>query len=159
MRKTTDKRRCFLFTCLTTRAVHVEIVPFVSANSCVMGVERFVYRWRTPAIIWSVNGTNFVGAERELRKNIEMWNNINSAAKLARRGLTDKILNTTFCLVEYELNARPLMPVSADPSDLGTITSFIIIVQHSSITVNGTPANSCGLTLFGRVGLKKAYRL
>ena len=31
-------------------------------------------------------------------------------------------MNTTFCLVEHELNARPLTPVSADPSDLGAIT-------------------------------------
>ena len=32
------------------------------------------------------------------------------------------MLNTTFCLVEYALNSRPLTPVSADPSDLGPIT-------------------------------------
>ena len=32
------------------------------------------------------------------------------------------MLNTTFCLVEYALNSRPLTPVSADPSDLGAIT-------------------------------------
>ena len=37
------------------------------------------------------------------------------------RRLTDKVLNTTFCLVEHALNARPLTSVSADPSDLGPI--------------------------------------
>ena len=31
-------------------------------------------------------------------------------------------MNTTFGLVEYALNSRPLTPVSADPSDLGAIT-------------------------------------
>ena len=64
VRRTTEKRWGFLFTCLTTRAVHVEIVPSMDASSCVMGVERFVSRRGTPAIIWSDNGTNFVGAEK-----------------------------------------------------------------------------------------------
>ena len=39
-----------------------------------------------------------------------------------KRRLTDEVLNTTFCLVEYALNSHPLTPVSADPSDLGAIT-------------------------------------
>ena len=71
VRRTTEKRWGVLFTCLTTRAVHVEIVPSMDASSCVMGVERFVSRRGTPAIIWSDNGTNFVGTEKELRENIE----------------------------------------------------------------------------------------
>ena len=41
---------------------------------------------------------------------------------LGTRRLTDEALNTTFCLVEYALNSRPLTPVSADPSNLGAIT-------------------------------------
>ena len=41
---------------------------------------------------------------------------------LGTRHLTDEVLNTTFCLVEYALNSRPLMSVSADSSDLGAIT-------------------------------------
>ena len=41
---------------------------------------------------------------------------------LGTRRLTDEMLNTIFCLVEHALNARPLTPLSADPSDLGAIT-------------------------------------
>ena len=52
-----------------------------------MGVERFVSRWGTPAIIWSDNGGNFVGAEKELRENIEKWNPINIAVELAHKGI------------------------------------------------------------------------
>ena len=87
VRRTTEKRWGFLFTCLTTRAVHVEIVPSMDASSCVMGVERFVSRRGTPAIIWSDDGTNFVGAEKELRDNIEKWNTINIAVELAHKGI------------------------------------------------------------------------
>ena len=60
--RTTEKRWGFLFTCLTTRAVHVEIVTSMDTSSCVMGVERFVSRRGTPAMIWSDNGTIFIGA-------------------------------------------------------------------------------------------------
>ena len=52
-----------------------------------MGVERFVSRRGTPAAIWSDNGTNFVGAEKELREKIENWNTINIAVELAQKGI------------------------------------------------------------------------
>ena len=86
--RTTEKRWGFLFTCLTIRAVHFEIVPSMDASSSVMGVERFVSRRGTPVIIWSDNGTNFVGAEKELRENIEKWNAINSPWNLPSKALT-----------------------------------------------------------------------
>ena len=85
VRRTTEKRWGFLFRCLTTRAVHVEIVPSMDASSCVIGSERFLSRWGTPAFIWSDNGTNFVGAEKELPENIEKWNTINIAVELAHK--------------------------------------------------------------------------
>ena len=52
-----------------------------------MGVEWFVSRRGTSVIIWSDNGTNFVGAEKELRENIEKWNTINIAVELAHKGI------------------------------------------------------------------------
>ena len=66
IRRSSEKRWCFLFTCLTTRAIHVQLVPFMDTSSCVMAIERFISRRRTPSKIWSDNGTNFVGAEKEL---------------------------------------------------------------------------------------------
>ena len=85
VRRTTEKRWGFLFTCLTTRAVHVEIVTSMDTSSCVMGVERFVSSRGTPAMIWSDNGTNFIGAEKELRESIEKWNVVNIATELAHK--------------------------------------------------------------------------
>ena len=87
VRRTTEKRWGFLFICLTTRAVHVEIVPSMDASSRVMGLERFVSRRGTSAIIWSDNSTNFVGAEKELRENVEKRNTINVAAEIAHKGI------------------------------------------------------------------------
>ena len=91
VRRTTEKRWGFLFTCLTTHAVYVEIVPSMNASSCVMGVERFISRRGTPAIIWSDNGTNFVGAEKELREIIKKWNTINIAVELAHKSIKWKL--------------------------------------------------------------------
>ena len=49
--RSTEKRWGFLFTCLTTRAVHLEIVPSLDTSSCVMGIERFIARRGTPSTI------------------------------------------------------------------------------------------------------------
>ena len=87
VRWTNEKRPGFLFTCLTTSANHVKVVPFMDTSFCVMGVERFVSRRGTTAMIWPDNGTNFIGAEKELRECIEKLNTINIAAELANKGI------------------------------------------------------------------------
>ena len=74
VKQSTEKRWGFLFTCLTTRAVHFEVVPSMDTSSCVMGIERFCARRGTPSVIWSDNGTNFVASENELMYNINNWN-------------------------------------------------------------------------------------
>ena len=51
VKRSTEKRWGFLFTCLTTRAVHFEVVPSMDTSSCVMGIERFVYRRGIPSVI------------------------------------------------------------------------------------------------------------
>ena len=76
IRRSTEKRWGFLFTCLTTRAVHIELVPSLDTSSCVMGVERFIARRGTPKTILSDNGTNFVGAQKELLSCVQNWNKV-----------------------------------------------------------------------------------
>ena len=167
------KRWGFLFTCLTTRAVHVEVVPSMNTSSCVMRMERFASRRGTPAMIWSDNGRNFIGAEKEFLDCIEKWNPLNIAAVLAHKDIEwrfnppsaphqggiwerlvrsfrrvlytilrtrrfkDEVLKTTFCLVEHAVNARPLAPVSADPSDLGAKKPNRFLLDNQ---VTGTPS-------------------
>ena len=74
VKRSTEKRWGFLFTCLTTRAVHFEVVPSMDTSSCVMGIERFVARRGAPSVIWSDNGTNFIASEKELLSNVLSWN-------------------------------------------------------------------------------------
>ena len=60
-----EKRWCCLFTYLTMRAVHIEVVPKLDTDSCRNAIMRFIARKSKPSTIFSDNGTNFVGAERE----------------------------------------------------------------------------------------------
>ena len=75
-----------MFTCLTTRAVHIEVVPSLDTSSCVMGMERFFARRGTPITIMSDNGTNFVGAQKELLACVESWNKL-AAAVFVQKGI------------------------------------------------------------------------
>ena len=87
VRRTTEKRWGFLFTCLTNRVVHVEIVTSMDSGSCIMGIEGFMSRRGTPAMIWLDNGTNFIGAGKELRGSVEKLNIVNFAAELGHKGI------------------------------------------------------------------------
>ncbi|XP_058467108.1 uncharacterized protein LOC131440034 [Malaya genurostris] len=68
------KRWIALFTCLTIRAVHIEVVHSLSTESCIMAVRRFVARRGPPAEFHTDNGTCFTGANNELKKEIECRN-------------------------------------------------------------------------------------
>lgn len=60
------KRWIVLFTCLTIRAVHLEVAYSLSTQSCVMAIRRFIARRGSPETFYSDNGTNFIGANRLL---------------------------------------------------------------------------------------------
>ncbi|XP_062710697.1 uncharacterized protein LOC134288826 [Aedes albopictus] len=64
------KRWIALFTCLTVRAVHLEVAYTLSTESCISCVHRFVGRRGPPAEFFSDNGTNFQGADRVLQHQI-----------------------------------------------------------------------------------------
>ena len=67
----TEKCYRVLFTCLTTRAVHLEIAHSLDTNSCLTAIRRMITRRGQPANIWSDNGTNFIGTEKELREAVK----------------------------------------------------------------------------------------
>lgn len=57
-----------IFTCMASRAIHLEVTYSLDTNSCINAVRRFMCRQGQVVHIRSDNGTNFVGAERELRE-------------------------------------------------------------------------------------------
>ena len=64
------KRYGCLFTCLSTRAIHLEMLRNMDVDSFLNGFRRFVSRRGSPAIVWSDNGTNFVGGKAELERSL-----------------------------------------------------------------------------------------
>ncbi|XP_062538747.1 uncharacterized protein LOC134207023 [Armigeres subalbatus] len=65
-----EKRWVALFTCMTTRAVHLEVTYSLTTESCKMAIRRFVKRRGSPSEIFSDNGTNFVGANQDLMREL-----------------------------------------------------------------------------------------
>lgn len=63
-----EKRYVGLFTCLVTRAVHLEVVNSLSTDAALMCLRRFIARRGTPTEVWSDNDTAFVGSNNQLRK-------------------------------------------------------------------------------------------
>lgn len=68
------KRYGALFTCLTTRAIHIEVAHSLNTDTFINCMRRFIARRGAPQEMRSDNGTNFVSGEKELRKAIAAWN-------------------------------------------------------------------------------------
>ena len=62
-----EKRYGCIFTCLSTRAVHLEVSHSLDTDSLIMCLRRMMARRGHPRVIYSDNGTAMRGAERELR--------------------------------------------------------------------------------------------
>ncbi|XP_062541589.1 uncharacterized protein LOC134209609 [Armigeres subalbatus] len=65
-----EKRWICLFTCLTTRAIHLEVAHSLTTQACLMAIRRFVCRRGKPVEFFSDNGTNFQGASKEIIRTI-----------------------------------------------------------------------------------------
>lgn len=66
--RSTVKKYGVLFTCLSERAIHIEVASSLDTDSFINALRRFIARRGQVLEFRSDNGTNFVGAERELRK-------------------------------------------------------------------------------------------
>ncbi|XP_046873085.1 uncharacterized protein LOC124465379 [Hypomesus transpacificus] len=73
-RRSLVKRYGVIFTCLTIRAIHIEVASSLDTDSFIHALRRFIARRGQVQELRSDNGTNFIGAERELRQAIEGWN-------------------------------------------------------------------------------------
>jgi hypothetical protein len=72
--RSTVKRYGVLFTCLTVRAIHIEVAASLDTESFINALRRFIARRGQPEEIRSDNGGNFVKGEKELKRAVNDWN-------------------------------------------------------------------------------------
>ena len=138
-----EKRCGVLFTCFSRRAVHLEIAHSLDTDSCFIAARRMMARRGRPANIWSDNGNNFVGAEKELQEALKcldserigdqlsdervQWHfkpppppslpHFGGAWESLGQCVNDETLLTFMTEVESLMNGRPLTHVSTDYRD------------------------------------------
>lgn len=81
------KRYGCLFTCLQTRAVHIEVAHSLSTDSFIMALMRFTNRRGMPEVVYSDNGSNFVGAEKELMRSLNTSDQNELSRRLLAKGI------------------------------------------------------------------------
>lgn len=81
--KTTVKSYIALFICLSTKAIHLELVPDLSTEAYIAALRRFIARRGICTNLYSDNGTNFVGAEKEIKKIIRETKFVESISNYA----------------------------------------------------------------------------
>ncbi|XP_026731188.1 uncharacterized protein LOC113496223 [Trichoplusia ni] len=170
-----------LFTCLTTRAVHLELAPSLSASSMIMALRRMAARRGTPRTLFSDNGTNFVGTNKELEaaaleKGIKWkfippgspnmggaWERLVRTVKTAlavvlnERSPPEEVLHTLMTEVEHIVNSRPLTPVSMDPNDAESLTPNHFLLGRSCRAM--APGEFEDNELVGKATWRTAQRL
>ena len=57
-----------VFVSLSVKAVHLELVTDLTSEAFIACLKRFISRRGLPSLMWSDNGTNFVGAARQLKE-------------------------------------------------------------------------------------------
>lgn len=64
----TTKGHIAMFVCFVTRAVHIEAVSKLSTKAFLAALQRFIARRGHCGHLYSDNGTNFVGAAKEMKQ-------------------------------------------------------------------------------------------
>ena len=72
-RKTLKEAQVVIFACMTSRAVHLELVNDKTADAFLMAFRRFASLRGHSRVCWSDCGTNFVGAQSYLKEIMQSW--------------------------------------------------------------------------------------
>uniref|UniRef100_A0A5S6R617 Integrase catalytic domain-containing protein n=1 Tax=Trichuris muris TaxID=70415 RepID=A0A5S6R617_TRIMR len=171
------KRYSLIFTCLTTRATHMEVTHTMDVHSFINAVRRFIARRGCPNTIVSDNAKTFVAsstlqnderigrflADRCINWKFNppggphhggAWERLIAAAKkalaatLRGNAVDDETLLTVFAEVKALLNGRPLTYLSDDPDCVEPLTPFHLITARQHAKVPADVAD--GHTQMGR---------
>lgn len=85
--KRREKRYLCLFTCLATRAVHLEVANGLDTDSFLNAFYRMASRRGLPEEMLSDNGTNFKSADKELKSLVSQLDNDKINESTANKGV------------------------------------------------------------------------
>ncbi|XP_055915434.1 uncharacterized protein LOC129948452 [Eupeodes corollae] len=82
-----EKRWVALFTCLSIRAIHLEVAYDLSTDACILAIRNFINRRGVPVRIRSDNGKNFVGADQHAKRFSEVFDCDRIHDELSNKGV------------------------------------------------------------------------
>ena len=80
----------YLFTCATTRAVHLEVVTDLSTETFLLAFQRFVSQKSLPQIVLSDNASTYLSTAEELKT---LFESEDLRESLNRRGVTWRFIS------------------------------------------------------------------
>lgn len=87
VKRSSAKRYGCIFTCFTTRAVHLEVINSLDSDAFLNAFRRFIARRGLPKKVFSDNAKNFVAGESELRKEFKRYSRETLASYGANHGI------------------------------------------------------------------------
>ena len=156
----TEKHYICLFTCMITRAVHLELTPSLSVEDFLLAFRRFTARRGLPESIISDNAKTFLSASNRLEKMYGdrrpkwsfiaprspwrggVWERMVRTVKTLIRRTVGKLclsrseLDTLLAEVEFVVNSRPITAVTDGPDDFKGITPNDFLMFHGAIDTN-----------------------
>ena len=146
-----------LFTCATTRAVHLELTESMSLSCLLLALRRFVARRGWPVMIYSDNAKTFKACSTHLQSSMGhaapewrfsvpyapwhggWWERLIRSVKVGlrksvgQRHLAQRELETILHEVEACVNSRPLTFVSDDSECPGPLIPNHFLIGHASV--------------------------
>lgn len=88
--RSTPKRWGLIVTCMASRAVHLEIVHSMDADSCINALRRCMTRRGRIKSVTCDNGGNFIATNRMLQEEMKVWNSTKMGAFYQQEGIEFK---------------------------------------------------------------------
>ena len=142
------KRYGCIFTCFTTRAIHIEVLNNLETDTFINGFLRFCARRGYPEKVFSDNGTNLVGARTELSRSLRQLDR-DQVVCAARRNEVDWHFNTPLASHQgcvWERMIRTIRKVLvALLCSCGRLTDDILCTVFCEVEniVNNRPITKC----------------